>query len=157
MSRSFNEIESADLVVFVTDSSEAVDIPEEISKREHVVVQNKVDLLPDETIRSRNGDRILISAVTGYGIDGFIEFIGSKLKNLSAESSQALLQARHFELLSKASEHLFRGRNLFFEGASPEFVISEVHSALELVLEILGKKFDDQVMDRVFREFCLGK
>ena len=41
--------------------------------------------------------------------------------------------------------------------ASLEFISLELKEALLLVHETLGKRFDDQIMDRVFKEFCIGK
>jgi tRNA modification GTPase len=42
-------------------------------------------------------------------------------------------------------------------GLGSEFLALELKEALLAVQETLGKRFDDQVMDRVFKEFCLGK
>ena len=40
---------------------------------------------------------------------------------------------------------------------SPEFIAFEMQSALSDIYEVLGKAYDDQVMDKVFNQFCIGK
>lgn len=68
-----------------------------------------------------------------------------------------LFQARHYENLQRASECLQRARLLAMSASSPEFLAMEVKEILIRVQEILGERFDDQVLDRVFSEFCIGK
>lgn len=65
--------------------------------------------------------------------------------------------SRHFELLVRAENKLNRAIQMQVDNASPEFIISEMQDALLACFEILGKQFDDQVLDRVFKEFCMGK
>ena len=54
-------------------------------------------------------------------------------------------------------ERLSQALELMKEDMSPEFVAFELSEGLLSVQKLLGKKYDDQVMDRVFKEFCLGK
>jgi tRNA modification GTPase len=64
---------------------------------------------------------------------------------------------RCFENLSRAFENMTRAMRLLETGASSEFLALEMKEALIFVQETLGKRFDDQIMDRVFKEFCIGK
>lgn len=73
------------------------------------------------------------------------------------EDQSLLLQARHFERLSLAVRNLREGMRLVGSGLSPELAALELKEALLAVQEILGKHFDDQILDRVFKEFCIGK
>jgi tRNA modification GTPase len=68
-----------------------------------------------------------------------------------------LSNARHFENLTKALASVVRCDRLVEDGLGSEFLAIELKEALVAVQETLGKRFDDQVMDRVFKEFCLGK
>lgn len=68
-----------------------------------------------------------------------------------------LFQARHYENLQRASECLLRARLLAKSSSSPEFLALEVKEVLIRLQEILGERFDDQILDRVFSEFCIGK
>ncbi len=79
------------------------------------------------------------------------------LSKQKIEDQSLLFQARHFEKLSQAQTHLIEGMNLVEQGLSPELAAIDLKDALLCVQETLGKHFDDQVLDRVFKEFCLGK
>lgn len=68
-----------------------------------------------------------------------------------------LSNARHFENLSRALSNVIQCEHLLAQGLGSEFLAIELKEALVAVQETLGKRFDDQVMDRVFKEFCLGK
>jgi tRNA modification GTPase len=43
------------------------------------------------------------------------------------------------------------------ESVSSEFLAFELQEAIRAVHELLGKEFDEQVIDRIFKEFCIGK
>ena len=73
------------------------------------------------------------------------------------EDLAVISQARHFDNLSKALENMGRAKMLLKTKASSEFIALELKESLIAVQETLGKRFDDQIMDRVFKEFCLGK
>ena len=60
-------------------------------------------------------------------------------------------------MLSVVNGHLERAKDLIDLNESAEFISFEMHEAIFKIHEVLGKRFDDEVMDQVFREFCLGK
>lgn len=71
---------------------------------------------------------------------------------------QALIsQQRHFENLVVAAKATQTCLELVKTSASPELTSLELKEALLKIQETLGKRFDDQIMDRVFKEFCIGK
>ena len=74
-----------------------------------------------------------------------------------SDGSAIVLQARHQEQLVIVNQALERAIDLLEKNASPEFVLEELMLALRSLNELLGRRFDDEVMDRVFNEFCLGK
>ena len=144
------ELENADLIWLLEEPGQPAD---EVGFDEKCVrIRNKSDLAT-----SAEFSGFSISAKTGDGIEALLEELRTRLIEQGEESSPALLQSRHFELLSDSSAALERGLNLLRESASPEFVIAEIQDSLQFVMEVLGKRFDDEVMDRVFKEFCLGK
>jgi tRNA modification GTPase len=98
-------------------------------------------------------------------VSAFDKNSGNELRSVLAEMARAsefedhapISQARHFENLSRAFENMTRAMRLLETGASSEFLALEMKEALIFVQETLGKRFDDQIMDRVFKEFCIGK
>lgn len=181
--RTKEAIERADLVLVVFDSSQPhldhllVDLPENLSKC--LFVANKNDLI-DELARKDIWNEVysLTKKRTNQELE-LHQFVSEKcisVSSLSRESQQLVLgliernletgsfgdeaivsQARHFENLSQAMECFVRAGELAIKKASPEFLALEVKEGLVRIQETLGERFDDQVLDRVFREFCIGK
>jgi tRNA modification GTPase len=68
-----------------------------------------------------------------------------------------LTNSRHLQALTISLESLRNSLGLLETQESPDFIAFELMEGLKAVQSLLGKRFDDEVMDRVFREFCLGK
>lgn len=161
MDRSRKMIEEADLVCYVLDqsqdSSPNAELIKNVSPERLVYLINKTDLENKLGSVDFSSPVIRVSAKTHEGIDDLKKYIEEKFFARSTEESSVLLNARHFELLSEALRHISKGIENQKTNASPEFIIADVQSALMNIFEVLGQRFDDQVMDRVFSEFCLGK
>jgi len=164
-----NEIlNRADLVFYVFDSSEPFSrdclstlTPDVLKKT--ILILNKMDVATGEFTQPEFIQNLLqtpciqTSALKKLGRTEILQKVEGVLADQLFEDSTIVMNARHFELLEKMRESLERSSNQFKENASPEFIAFELQDALHAIHEILGKKFDDQVMDRVFKEFCLGK
>lgn len=98
-----------------------------------------------------------VSARTSEGMDVVTTFLKAKGRELESESSNVVTQVRHLELLSKIHSSLSAATRLIREASSPEFIAFELQEAVRAIHELLGKEFDEQVIDRIFKEFCLGK
>lgn len=171
-----DSLELADVIAYILTpemilSEEDFNEISGLEKGKRVFVINKADLLPainQTAFFDKQQDKrlqklflqesvIFISAQTGYGLDKFKQKLLSFLPKSSEELSACLSNARHFELLTKTKLGLEKALELMLKDSSPEFIALELHLALLALHELLGKQFDDQVMDRVFKEFCLGK
>lgn len=97
------------------------------------------------------------SASQNIGMSELKSLFNETLKASFVDDSAVLIQKRHFELLSLASQKSQQALKLLQERSSLEFVALELQEALSHIYELLGKRYDDQVMDRVFKEFCIGK
>lgn len=105
-----------------------------------------------------NDSRVFkVSAQAGQGIQSIHDYLKERTAKEFSESSAMISQARHFELLTRVKESLLRTLEQFKLEDSPEFIAFELQESLKSLHEVLGKQFDDEVMDRVFKEFCLGK
>ncbi len=100
---------------------------------------------------------LFVSAYDKSSYEDLTGLIALDLSNTVFEDQSYISQVRHFENLTKAAENIERALLLITADSSVEFMALELKEALILVQETLGKRFDDQVMDRVFREFCIGK
>jgi tRNA modification GTPase len=85
------------------------------------------------------------------------QWLAELASSKSSESQILVSQARHFELLSKIQLSLNSAAKLIKEDLSSEFVAQEMQIGIRAIHELLGKSFDEQVIDRIFKEFCLGK
>lgn len=68
-----------------------------------------------------------------------------------------LLQARQIDLVRRAVEALQRAGEMAHDWSASEFCATDVRLALDLIHELQGRRFDDEILDRVFRDFCIGK
>jgi tRNA modification GTPase len=149
----------ADLVLYVVVAPEPE--PEEVRRlqpppgKTWIIVANKCDL----GVHPDHRGRICVSAKTGEGLQALQEEIVRRLTGgLSlAREGWVTINPRHEGLLRRAQEALSRGRVAWKEGVSPELVSIDLREALELLGEILGLGCREEVLDELFRRFCIGK
>ena len=100
-----------------------------------------------------------ISAKTGEGIERLKEAIEGLAHTAPPEgrADAGIAHLRHKIALEKATTALRRARNGLGEGLPPELAALEIREALEAVGEIGGKTTPEEVLERVFANFCLGK
>jgi len=98
----------------------------------------------------------LVSALDKSDRRQIFEMFSSMIQKPSSNELM-ISQARHFEALSAAQGFLSQAEMHLKENLGAEFIALDLKEAVLKVQQILGKSFDDQIMDRVFKEFCLGK
>ena len=163
--RSKEKIDEADLVVFMLDTSreldkEDLDIIEYIKDKKYIVLLNKVDLdrkIDDGAIESLD-NKIEISAMQSIGID----ILKSKIKdlffsgNIDAESLM-VTNTRHKQALYRAFENLENGLGGINRNEFLDLVSIYVMSALKALGEITGAEVEEDLVTKIFMEFCCGK
>ncbi|MBX2988117.1 MAG: tRNA uridine-5-carboxymethylaminomethyl(34) synthesis GTPase MnmE [Bdellovibrionaceae bacterium] len=169
----------ADLVFFVFDATEgwqAADeaLASELDPKRTVLLANKSDLLSAETKRrleERLASSVFFTSIPGKAIEKVffvsaldkttryqvLHDLAGRFQAEQAETSATLSSARHYERLLKALGNVRLSREQVKAGLGSEFIAVDLKESLLAVQETLGKRFDDQIMDRVFQEFCIGK
>ncbi len=160
----------ADLLLIVLDRSRGLDaydkaLLEQSEGRNALVVVNKIDLppAPDFTEKTDFLNRfstVEISALTGQGIDGLKAAIqNAVLSNgaLPSTTSQAVPNLRHRQALQKARDQFSCAAHSAEKKAPMEIVAFELKNGLERLGEITGHTIDDDVLDSIFSQFCMGK
>ncbi len=171
--RSLKAREEADFVVVVIDLSDRVwrdrlvDFVREGRKDEWYFF-NKVDLdRSGEWVATGEaetekygiaGRSVFGSAQKGTGLDKLKKAVLAPVREkLSIQGGVVVTQSRHVEGLQKIDEALEKALKLIRSDGSPEIIAYELQVAVKSVHELLGKVFHEQVIDRIFKEFCLGK
>ena len=156
--RAVAKMSTVDLVLVVTDGDHSSSaememlIPKNVSK---ISVRSKADLV-GPGLRSSSGE-IWTSAKTGEGIDQIFREVVGRARARIEEISEVAIRSRHLDCLRRAEIAMRAAMTGIQQELSPEFVALELRSALDAVFEVTGKKCDEEVLDKVFSEFCLGK
>lgn len=102
---------------------------------------------------------IEVSASTGNGLERLQDEIFTRLMGAESIASDALMivEARHHDALRRAAEGLTRARGAIGDGMSEEIWLADLHAALRSLGEITGQVTVDDLYDRIFSSFCIGK
>jgi tRNA modification GTPase len=163
-------VANSDFVLLMLDGSRALDdddkeIFEEIKGKKKVVTVNKNDLpleisledvkrlLPEDPI-------ISISALKNTGIDDLKQAIYTSLVHRDVRSTPEHLivaNIRHKTALTRARDNLSNAMKGLEEGTPLEFIAFEIRSALEALGELVGETATEDILNRIFEQFCIGK
>jgi tRNA modification GTPase len=167
----WERVAAADAILFILDGSMAL-TPEDrrllarIEAKVLIPVINKSDLpqLLDTgalaELLPRTAPRpIWISAKHGNGIENLTAAIRNTVLATPAEEAPEALIAhlRHKVALERAVECLIRAENGLREGLPPELVALDLREALDALGEITGQTTSEEVIERIFANFCVGK
>ncbi len=153
--RSEKILKSADIVLLVLDGSNALTevdkkIIDGVKEKEVITVYNKADLKETENAFS-------ISAKTGKGIEELKSEIYSKaFKNGIDLNGEYITEERHFVSLKNAKESLLEAINNI--GSVPlDLIAEDIKSVWSYLGEITGKTASEEIIDEIFKKFCVGK
>ena len=126
---------------------------------ETLVVVNKSDLKTLEPPLEVDGkDALAVSALTGSGIDGLLAALGERVEALiEVPASPALTRARHREALEECRQALGRFLAEDTDITKPELAAEDLRLATRALGRITGRVDVDEVLDVIFRDFCIGK
>lgn len=98
---------------------------------------------------------IAISADTGYGLDTLIDHVSRETSKLfeDIQNSPSLTRTRHREALVEAQDHIHRALN----GFSPDMIAEDIRMAVRAIGRITGRVDVEDLLDIIFRDFCIGK
>ncbi len=169
--RSQGAMEQAELLLIVVDGS--LPLSEEDGAilaghqvKQRLVVVNKSDLpsrvepaVLTRLARVEPAQIIRISAKTGTGLDGLRDAIRTTILRADFEPGEAAVvtSLRHRAALLKAQEALDHAADSVEARLSGEFVAMDLRAALDALGEITGAVSTDDILDRIFRDFCIGK
>jgi len=161
-------ISDADLLVWIIDLSEKdwttklqADL-EFIKKHIKLLVGNKIDLLKDYRKvlgQAKDADLTPISCLTGKGVSNLkkklLECINERTPDLT--SGVVVTSVRHQQKLKQAVKYLRAAKKKMSQSDSPEITAFELRQAAGAIDEITGKVYTEDILDRIFSRFCIGK
>jgi tRNA modification GTPase len=161
--RSWEAIRSADLIIFLTDPSSSSDglrgqiLKELPSKCPVLDVLNKADLLVD-LHQAPPISAILISAKTGDGVEALKQKILEIVGWGGSQEGAVLARRRHLDCLERAAEHIDKSEQFAANGnSSLELFAEELFLAQNHLGQITGKLLPDDLLGKIFSQFCIGK
>lgn len=156
--RALARAEGADLRCLVLDVSRETVSAEAAAllRPGDVVLANKADL-SDRSISAPEGvNSFAVSVKSGAGLEVFEAWLDGEItRRLGAREAAPLSRARHRQLVERALESLAEARARLL--SSPELAGAEVNRAIRALGELTGAVSVEDVLDRVFSQFCIGK
>lgn len=159
--RARDAMQSADAVLWIQDAADsdaaALDeaIPEGIPL---TVVRNKIDVTGDEPGRSSGPKTAInISAKSGAGIDALRDRIRELAGYEDLGEGAFTARRRHLDALGRAAEHFKAGQRALSESRAGELLAEELRLAQQALGEITGAVSSDDLLGKIFSEFCIGK
>lgn len=150
---------AADLILEVADISRprtALDLPE-ASKAKHILILNKSDL-PAHPDWAGEHAAVRLCCRSGEGREQLESAIAdSYLHDIGESDSTVAINTRHRHALQEAYNALERAEQSLRGGESPEFTDLPLRDALDALGSITGRIDTEDILDRVFSTFCLGK
>jgi tRNA modification GTPase len=167
--RATDAVQSADVVLFVLDSSsdapleaETVRALRNLDGTRSIVVENKIDLPPGNGAgaASATATRVRVSAKTGAGFEALrraiVRLSGSgEIARVVRE--RAVLNARLVALMEEARSHLVELDGMVQRAEALELVAERARSVLSRYEEATGRRYHEGLLDVIFSRFCIGK
>ena len=163
--RSKEKLEEADLVILMLDTSRPLEeedreIIESIKNKKVIVLLNKVDLERkidlDELKHLDNF--IEISAMTGFGLEDLKNKIKDLFFNGEVDNESLIItNSRHKQALYRALENCENAQNRLKMNEFLDLISIYVTSGLRALGEITGSELEEDLVNKIFSEFCVGK
>lgn len=165
--RSKSYINLADLVILLFDGSRRLSREDEalitkLKKKTVIAVVNKIDLkqkIQKDKILKRFKHALGISAKKNRNINLLEEEIANLVYNgkVSAPESLIVSNLRHIASIKEAQKLIAQALNSLDNKLSLEFIAQDIKEALRYLDGILGRRFSEDLLDKIFSEFCIGK
>lgn len=166
--KALKNVDNADLILYVVDGSKQLDdndsqIISHIKGRNVITVINKSDLdvVVDKLLISEElpGDIIEISAKYGDGKEELYNILNDKFFSgqLQYNDELYITNSRHKDELIKTRESLSKVIESIDMGMEEDFFSIDLLDAYEHLGMILGETMRDDLADKIFAEFCMGK
>lgn len=156
--RALDQAAAADLRLHLIDSVEAAD--DITPDTNTIVVMNKSDLISARARSKTLNEVRYLSVKSGDGLEGLIAEMSIRISDQAAHRGKAsapLTRARHRHALEECVDALDRAFAGTSADADVEMMAEDVRVAAQALGRITGRVDVEELLDRIFRDFCIGK
>ena len=155
--RTQRQVDQADFVIQVVDGSQPPVDLKIFADCESLLLLNKCDLGVHPQWREFVGVRFSCRERTG--LEDLNQAIWDRVmgEKIKLADVRVAINARHQACLQTAKQLLVAGSQSLQDGKSPEFISIELRGALDAVGEVIGKLDTEDLLGKIFSEFCIGK
>jgi len=156
--RAREALANADAVLWIQDATDKdqeepkENLPDAASV---TIVHNKIDLSGD--VPGLFDGEVYLSAQTGEGIDSLRRCIRGLAGYENQGEGAFTARRRHVRALQRAADHFAAGRKALEDAGAGEILAEELRLAQQAVGQIVGQFTADDLLGRIFSEFCIGK
>ena len=163
--KSLSMIDDADLVIVVLNNNEGLtkedeEILEKTKDKERLIVINKNDLEKRLNLTSKNLKNIVYTNTnTTEGIKSLKEKIIElfQLENIKSKDYTYLTNARQISLAKKAYQSLHDSEEGLKNDLPIDMIEIDLKETFDLLGEIIGETYSEEILDHLFANFCVGK
>ncbi len=154
--KTIEKLEESDLVLYVVDAGKGLQPDEHrwlALGKKTILVMNKTDLLHAQQPDASTDNTVWISAKYKQGISQLLALMTRSVP----ESRPKVFIQRHAYLLEKARDCLLQVENSAREGMTVDVLTIDLSNASRFLQEITGGEVDEDVLNTIFSQFCVGK
>ena len=171
IARTESAMADADLVLLLLDAAATVDaegalrLPEEDARllaslegRSPLVVLNKIDLARPTSVNGVTEELAQVSALTGEGVPELRERLLERVRGSANDAEGGMLTSlRHYEALQGCAQAMTRARGGLVQQVPHEMLLLDLYAALQELDQLTGATTADDILNRIFSSFCIGK
>lgn len=167
--RSINNISDAELIIALFDDSRTFDDQDQkildlIEGKKTIILINKIDLgknliKENEKVKKFKNNIIEFSTINETGLDKLYNKIEElfKLNELDCENTEIITNNRHKQQILYALEDVAKGRESLETHMPVDITAICLKDILERLAEITGENVSEDIINEIFKKFCLGK
>lgn len=172
--RARNQAKQADLILYVIDSSKELDenddrVMEFIKDRKAIILRNKIDLqevVSKEDIivaMKKYSDKELVIVDISAKLQEGMQELEDRIKNMFYEGKISfndevyITNVRHKTAIRESMDSLMQVKESIQNGMPEDFYSIDLMNAYKVLGEIIGETVEEDLVNKIFSEFCMGK
>ncbi|MCM8756652.1 MAG: tRNA uridine-5-carboxymethylaminomethyl(34) synthesis GTPase MnmE [Candidatus Omnitrophica bacterium] len=167
MKKSYDKLDSADIILFMLDWSKPISkldimLWEKVKDNNVIIVVNKIDLkqrLDIKELKISNKPLVKISALKNIGIGKIENILKNNIYRKGIQPKEDLLFLAQWqkEILRTLCQRIEETIKLIKDGSSIDHILFSLKPALDDLCRLKGENIDEEILKKIFTNFCIGK